>query len=123
MSHELSDDTLVGYLLDALDEGERAQVDAQLQAEPESRWRLEQLQAALEPLAADKATAAPPAGLAVRTLARVAEFSCRELPRAPVEAARPAASRGWWRRADVLVAACLAIMALGLALPGLFGDS
>jgi prepilin-type processing-associated H-X9-DG protein len=120
MNHELLDENLIGYLLEALDDRTRDKVDALLQADPATRRRLEQLRRSIEPLAADKDEAAPPDGLAVCTLARVAEFCCRDLPRAPVAASRPVPLRSWWRRADVLVAASLLLMALGLGLPALF---
>jgi prepilin-type processing-associated H-X9-DG protein len=69
-------------------------------------------------LAADRAPLEPPAGLAVRTLGRVAEYCCRELPRAPLDTAARAAvpSRAFWRRADVLVAATVLVTVLGVSL-------
>jgi hypothetical protein len=111
------DDNLIGYLLDGLDEETRAEVEAQLQSSPEARRRLNQLRLALEPLAADKDEVAPPAGLAVRTIARVAEYCCRELPHAPMPPPAAAVTRSWWRRADVLIAASLLLTALGIGIP------
>jgi hypothetical protein len=73
----------------------------------------------MEPLAADKEMGQPPAGLAVRTIARVAEYSCLNLSRAPIAGCRPAPTRSWWRRADLVVAASLLLMALGLGMPAL----
>jgi prepilin-type processing-associated H-X9-DG protein len=108
-------DNLVGYLLNALEPDAQREVEAALKDNPETQQRLETLRQALEPLAADRAEIEPPAGLVVRTLGRVAEHCCRDLPRAPVETAahRPAASRPFWRRADVLVAAALLLTVLG----------
>lgn len=120
MNDNALDENLLGYLLGALDDETTAQVGAQIQADPDSRGRLEQLRQLLEPLGADKGDEAPPAGLAVRTLARVAEYCCLDLPRAPVSASRSAPASSWWRRADVLVAASLLITMLGLGLPVLF---
>ncbi len=112
------DENLLGYLLNALDPDEARAVEAHLEASPAARERLEVLRRALEPLAVDQAQPEPPPGLVFRTLGRVAEHCCRELPRAPI--AREGAGGAtipFWRRADVLVAACLLITALGLALP------
>ena len=118
MHQDRLEENLIGYLLEALDGKTRAQVEAQLHAEPETRWRLEQLRLAMEPLALDRAEVAPPPGLAVRTVARIAEYCCRELPRAPA-ASRPLAPRSWWRRADVVVAAVLFLSVLGIGVPAL----
>jgi hypothetical protein len=117
------DENLVGYLLDCLDEDERQEVEAQLHAAPELRQRLSRLRHALEPLDADRDQPAPPPDLVVRTLTRVAEHICgddRELPHAPtLKFEAPPAPRRWWHRADVLIAACLAITVLGALLPAL----
>jgi len=75
----------------------------------------------LQPLPADREAPAPPSGLRIRTLARVAEYRCRDLARVPM--APPirshAPARSWWRRADVLVAAALLLVVLPLIPPGL----
>jgi prepilin-type processing-associated H-X9-DG protein len=115
------DDKLVGYLLHALDDGESRAVESYLETHPDARARLKRLRQALEPLEADRADPAPPADLVVRTLARVAEHVCTDLPKAPVPAPTAVlAVRSWWRRADVLVAACLVVMAVGIGLPVLY---
>jgi len=62
---------LVGYLLNALDPEERAQVEAHLRANPDAQLRLDELRQAMEPLAWDAAAPAP-TGLADRTLGQVA---------------------------------------------------
>jgi prepilin-type processing-associated H-X9-DG protein len=113
------DENLVGYLLNALDPETQRQVEAHLAADPQAREKLEVLRRAIEPLAADRDNIEPPPGLAVRTLGRVAEFCCRDLPRAPrVPASRAGgANVPFWRRADVLVAACLLLTALGIGIP------
>ncbi len=112
------DENLLGYLLNALDPDESRAVEEYLDANPTARERLEGLRRALEPLAVDQADLEAPPGLVFRTLGRIAEHCCRELPRAPVPAEDPAAATiPFWRRADVLVAACLLITALGLVVP------
>jgi hypothetical protein len=115
------DEHLVGYLLKALDPATQREVEAYLLAQPEAARKLELLRQALQPLAADRETPLPPPGLRLRTLARIAEYRCRDLPRAPLPLpirSRPPV-RSWWRRADVLVAAALLLIALPLVPSGL----
>jgi len=115
------DENLVGYLLRALDTETQREVEAYLRAQPEAAKKLEQLRQAMQPLAADREHPVPSPGLRMRTLARVAEYRCRDLPSIPV--APPvrfrAPIRSWWRRADVLVAAALLLVVLPLIPPGL----
>jgi hypothetical protein len=114
------DENLVGYLLHALDAESHRQVEEYLHDHPEARKRLDLLRQALEPLAEDREDAAPPPGLAVRTLAKVAEYRCRpvaEPPPAPPLRGVPAPRR-WWRRADMLVAAAIVLAVMGLLLQG-----
>jgi prepilin-type processing-associated H-X9-DG protein len=115
------DETFVGYLLKSLDPDEQHQVEDYLRQHPEAQKRLEQLRRGLDQLALDGGDAEPPAGLWVRTLARVAEHKCRTLPAVPAPASRPApaARMTWWRRADVLVAAALLLLVGGLGVIGL----
>jgi hypothetical protein len=114
------DENLVGYLLKALDADTQREVDAYLRTNPEAFKRLDLLRRALRPLAADRENPPPPAGLRIRTLARVAEYRHRELPRLlPLPPSRPSPARTWWRRADMLVAAALLLAFLGLLFPGL----
>jgi hypothetical protein len=110
------DANLLGYLVGGLEEREQRQFEAALAAHPESRRRLDELRQVLEPLAADKIDPAPPPDLVVRTITMIAEQCCCELPRAPVPVPEPSAApdRAWWRRIDVLVAACLLLTFLGL---------
>jgi hypothetical protein len=119
MTNDTLDENLIGYLLDALDETTRAEVAARLEKDEEARWRLEQLRQALEPLAADRDQVEVPKGLAIRTLARVAELRCVELSRAPALASRLGPPRSWWRRADVAVAASVLILGVGMGLPAM----
>jgi prepilin-type processing-associated H-X9-DG protein len=110
------DENLVGYLLNCLDPDEQAQVEENLGRDPEALKRAERLRSALAPLSADDDEPEPPHGLAVRTIARVAEVHCRKLPPAPPELPvtlelRP---RRGWRRIDTLVAAGILLCALTL---------
>jgi len=104
------DENLIGYLLKALDDTSKTEVEARLQEDQETRWRLEQLRSALSPLASDKDEAPPPHDLAVRTIARVAEHCCLDLSKAPPAVARSSPPRSWWRRADLVVAASLLLL-------------
>jgi prepilin-type processing-associated H-X9-DG protein len=109
------DENLVAYLLGALSPDQRRQVEEYVEADPAARERLESLRHTFDLLAADRADPEPPPNLALRTLVRVAELSARELPRAPACGSRAAGGAfPFWRRADVLVAACLLLTALGI---------
>jgi prepilin-type processing-associated H-X9-DG protein len=114
------DENLVGYLLNAIDPDTHRRVDDYLRGHPEARGRLELLRGALAPLAADREPVAPPPGLWVNTLARVAEYRCRNLPFAPPPGSRSAVpSRSWWRRPDALVAAAILLVTVSLVSPAL----
>lgn len=110
------DENLAGYLLKALDDDTQRNVQASLKESPELRSRLERLERALAPLAADRETAEPPPGLILSTLARIAEYQCRKLPDAPPppRSQTVPAGRSWLRRPDVLVAALLLITLGGI---------
>jgi prepilin-type processing-associated H-X9-DG protein len=107
---------LLDYLLDRLDKPARLQVATRLQVDESARRQLELLRQALLPLAADDEITAPP-HLSVRTIARVAEYACRQLPVAPAPARTESAGRPWWRRADMLVAASLLAVFAGIGIP------
>jgi hypothetical protein len=115
------DENLVGYLLKVLDDDTRHGVEDYLRHHPEAQTRLDSLRRALEPLEADRADPEPPPGLWVRTLARVAEHTCRQMPAAPVIRAPRAATprRQWWARPDALVAAGILLCVGMLVPPGL----
>jgi hypothetical protein len=115
------DDNLVGYLLHSLDPEDHRAVEAELQARPELRARLDLLERALSPLAADRDGPAPPPGLWLGAVARMAEHRCRSLPAAPPPTPYQRSGRSWRtpRRADLLVAAGLLLVLGGLAAPGL----
>jgi len=64
---------LIGYLLDALDEEEREQLEAELAQRPGLRRRLRQLKEFFEVLDKTREEWAPPPGLVARTCALVAQ--------------------------------------------------
>jgi len=105
MSGEIREQ-LLGYLLGALEEDERRQVERDLAASPALRRELAQLRVGLRPLLADRQAIAPPRGLWRRTC-RFVELTAR------VMAGSAPASRWSWRdtlvAAVVLVAACLVL--------------
>ena len=114
------DEHLVEYTLGLLDPVTTARVERHLETHPEARARLALLEQALAPLAADGDEIAPPPGLTLATLARVAEHRCM-LPAAPPnpvgQAGPPARRRMRWP--DGLVAAMLLVLVGGMAFPAL----
>jgi hypothetical protein len=159
------DEELIGYLFDLLDPADRAAVAARVESDPEIAARLERLRAASAPILAVAETEReespePPPGLALRTIAAVAQHVVEHEPRQPEPSAvaaflrefandppteldfdsgtrakvpqtasdRPRQApptdgpeyRGGPRfRADVLVAACIAFVGLGLVFSGI----
>lgn len=111
---------LLGYLLDALEENERDQVEQQLEANPDWRTELDTLATTLEPLAESYTEFEPPPGLATRTCAVVED----QLP-APASVAFPASManevqpRGSWAMADVIVVAGICLVAAMLFFPAI----
>jgi hypothetical protein len=107
-------DQLVGYLFDALDEGEARSVEAALSdaaAGGSLRRDLEMLKKAFTPLADDRETVAVPAGLADRTLAFVASQARAEtVPMRPLSPAQDAVGprRAAWLDRMLLAASALA---------------
>jgi hypothetical protein len=91
MPYPVPEEDLIGYLLDLLDPAERVAIAARIATDPETAGNLERLRAVAAPMLADierDDTPEPPVGLAVRTIARVAEHVALHEPR-PSE---PAAS-------------------------------
>jgi hypothetical protein len=115
------EENLVGYLLRSLDTETRKQVEASLQTSTELRGRVELLERAVAPLAADADAPEPPPGLVLSTLAHIAEHHCRKLPPAPPppRSQLESPSRPWLRRSDVLVAAMLLIVFGGICSSGI----
>jgi len=113
------DDELLGYSLNALDDPTRQQVDTYLQTNPEGRHRLERLEKALRPLELDRTNPDPPKDLVLKTLALIAENRCQSqtLPLARPVSPGQAMRRGWWRRPDVIAAAALLLVTLGVLIP------
>lgn len=157
----MSDEDLIGYLFDLLDPTERAQVAARVQTDPAVATRLAGLRAVAAPLLAvaevdRQEPPAPRPGLAVRAVARVAEYVVEHDPippepsgagveafvhgydgdseppdidivfgpgtRAPVPAPPPSDGpefhAGGRFRADLVVAAGIALVGVGLLLSG-----
>jgi len=116
------DELLVGYLLETLEPEQREEVQRHLAHEPAWRHRLRQLERTLAPLGEDTPLEPPP-GLALATLAYVAQHQCQEgRPRLPVPRDKPCVRpSGGWRRVDVLAAACVALVCLSLLAPLLSG--
>jgi hypothetical protein len=127
------DDLLVAYALGALDPADRAAVEAHLAACPEDAAKVDRVRLALRPLEADRDGYDPPPGLVAATLARTAEYIVAhgllpaagpgDLPAVPSSVLRRADAEPvfptGWRRADALVAACIAFMAFGLLVAGI----
>lgn len=135
----MADDDLIAYVMGELPANERALVDAQLRTDAEMARRLTRLQRLLAPLAADREPIAPPPGLASLTVARLAEYLV-ERGESPVtrdveeieesaypEGLTPTTLRSVphdepefsfvpWRRLDLIVAASIALLAVGLGL-------
>jgi hypothetical protein len=113
---------LVGYLFDALDEGDARVVESALadsQAGPPLRQDLELLRRAVRPLAADRRPIDPPAGLASRTLAFV-EVQSRPatVPLRPLRPAdEPVVPAGRRSMLDRLLVAASALAACILVVP------
>ena len=116
----MTDEDLIGYVAGALDADERAAVEAELN--PSTAARLVELRGLLAPLEADRDPTPPPAGLADRTLARLAAVFAeherpvepvRSLPRAPrdVPETRTVGGR---LRLDLFVACGIGFVVFGL---------
>ncbi|MCC6123770.1 MAG: hypothetical protein IT426_02310 [Pirellulales bacterium] len=77
---ESAREQLLGFMLGALESDERAEIEAQLESDPECRKELTLLRRQLEPLAALKQDFGPPVGLAARTCRYVAEHRAAPTP-------------------------------------------
>lgn len=128
----MTDEDLIGYALGLDDPDDRAAAEAYLAAHPAAVARLDRVRASLAPLAADRDDPAPPAGLAVRTVGRLARYLVEYDPGAlaprapadrPAEVALPPAVRpdppesrafGGRFRLDWVVACGIGLVAVGL---------
>jgi hypothetical protein len=114
---------LVGYLMDALDDGERREVEAALadaEAGPALARDLEALRRAVAPLAADRDPLPAPPGLAERTLAFVAAHAAAAPPGKAAARPRPAepvVERGGLPWLDRAIMAASALAACILVAP------
>lgn len=111
------EENLVGYLLKSLDDETHQQVESALRKSPALQARLDLLERALAPLAADADPPQPRPGLALATLARISEHQCRKLPAAPPPppSQMTPTGRHWLRRPDALIAAMLLILLGGIS--------
>lgn len=108
-------ENLLGYLLKALDPVTHREVEGYVRENPEAHRHLELLRQALTPLAEDRGTVEVPPGLRHATLARVAEYRCRDLPHAPPPPSRATLPlRSWYRWPDALVAATILFVILSM---------
>lgn len=115
----MMDETLIGYLLDALDRDGRRAVEAYLRLHPEARTRLSVLRRMLEPLADDGDDPEPPPGLADRTIGHLAGRRPHlRLPGAPPPSRRQVgeAARRGPRRIDLVVAVLALALTAGLCM-------
>lgn len=119
-------EALIGYLLGALDESERREVEEQLVNDAGLRSDLAKLGRALKPLDAARTSHDPPAGLAARTLAFIDGHLVR--PAAAEESAErgrmsarpePFERRGRFRWQDVLAACALTLSGVLLLVPAI----
>ena len=116
---------LVDYALGFSSPAERGLVEARLLRDPSLARKLSLLEAHLGWLNAEKTDSMTPPGLVVATLAHVGEY----LATHPTGDAVPLATPRTWAndrpifasrpRADLIVAACLAFVFVGLLLPGI----
>ncbi len=102
---------LLGYLLGALEEDERQQVEERLLAEPDLRDELERLRACVDPLEDDTVVYKPPVGLARRACQYVA------LRSRAMAAPALGESTGGWSARDFLAAAAILVAALLVMFP------
>ena len=113
---------LLGYLLGALDESEREDVERQLTMHPDWQRELQSLMTGLEPLAESYRDLDPPHGLADRTCALIAE-RCEQARVAPAQRFRQPPVRyamrraNRWTMADVVVVAGICLAAAFLFFP------
>lgn len=116
---------LIDYALGTVPTDQHAAVEVLLAADPTAVRKLHLLKSHLAYLATDRAEEAPPVGLALSSIAHVAEYLANNPHGEPVP---PTTPKTWANdrpnfigrpRADILVAASIAFVFLGLLLPGI----
>lgn len=113
-------DQLLGYLLGAIDDAERADLENRLTQSPEMQRELERLQEDLSLLQADQQPIEPPDGLAQRTCDYVEAQLSISGPQEEVQLISTLDTQApprRWRPADLAVAASIAIAATLLLFP------
>jgi hypothetical protein len=114
---------LLGHLLGALDEDEQADLDAQLERDPECRKELCLLRRQLAPLAAIRTNYDPPTGLADRTCRFVFEHISTPAPAEKIKRLRPEVAPPSWvsrmTKLDVVMAATVLVAATMLIIPAI----
>ena len=112
---------LLGHLLGALDEDERATLDKLLQSDPEYRKELALLRRRLEPLAALRVNYEPPPGLAERTCRFVAAHVASPGTASRSKRFSPEVAPPSWisrmTKLDFVMAAVVLLVAVGLIFP------
>jgi hypothetical protein len=86
----MTDEDIIGYVLDLHDPADRAAVAEHLALNPAAAARVERLRRALAPLESDREPDPAPAGLAVRTVGRLAAYLVEHEPHRPLPESRPA---------------------------------
>jgi len=127
---ERNQEQLLGYLIGALEDSERAQIEVRLQRDSSLRDELAEAQESLRPLRGARRRYRPPADLAARTCRFVESFAAPPAAEAPAvacaarqagprparrmsTATAPPASEAAWTWVDVAVTTCIvAAMAL-----------
>jgi hypothetical protein len=121
-------DELVGYIVGALDEEARHEVEAHLPTDPKLQAELDLLRESVKPLDADRQHDDPPQGLAARTCEYVFQREAVQLaaasvtepaPLAPIFEETTTAATRRWSMADVAVAAGIFIAAGLLLFPAI----
>ena len=110
---------LLGYLLDALEDDEKAALERELQGNESLRRELDDLRLQVAPLDVDVDGFNPPSGLAGRTCRLVAWENRKQVLRRNDEAAVAAVSSSSWTFTDVAVAAGVLVAASLLFFPAL----
>ncbi|MBP88582.1 MAG: hypothetical protein CMJ64_18015 [Planctomycetaceae bacterium] len=111
---------LLGYLLDALEDSERQEVERQLESNRDLRDELDSIATTLEPLAETYTEHDPPGGLAARTCTVVEDQLTVPASAAfPTSMAGEIRPRSRWCMADVVVLAGICLAAAMLFFPAI----